>query len=64
MTKDNFLQGVHRHFIVWFVALFIFAFFEWRHPGFVSYVLPFPVLVLLPGIILAGGYAASLSLKK
>lgn len=64
MTRDNFLQAIHRHFVVWFIALFVFAFFEWRHTGFVSYVFPFPVLILLPGIILAGGYLASFSLKK
>lgn len=45
-----------RHFISWFFALFVFAFFEWRHPGFVSFVLPFPVLILLPGLILLAGY--------
>lgn len=58
------MYKLHRHFIVWFIALFVFAFFEWRHTGFVSYVFPFPVLVLLPGIILAGGYLAPFSLKK
>lgn len=49
------MYKLHRHFVAWFVALFVFAFFEWRHIGFVSYVFPFPVLVLLPGIILLGG---------
>lgn len=53
--SQELAQGVHRHFIVWFVALFVFAFFEWRHVGFVSYVFPFPALVLLPGAILFGG---------
>jgi hypothetical protein len=49
------MSAFHRHFIAWFIALFAFAFFEWRHHGFVSYVFPFPILVLLPGIILLGG---------
>lgn len=64
MTRDNLQQYAYRHFITWFVALFVFAFFEWRHPGFVSYVFPFVILVLLPGFILAARYITSLSLKK
>ena len=52
MTKDNFQQHIHRYFITWFIALGVFAFFEWRHTGFVSYVFPFPVLVFIPGALL------------
>lgn len=52
MIKSNASPVLHRHFITWFVALFVFAFFEWRHTGFVSYVFPFPTLAFLPGALL------------
>lgn len=57
MTKSNTQSKLHRHFFAWFIALFIFAFFEWRHTGFVSYVFSFPVLVFLPGALLLVAWA-------
>lgn len=50
------MTPLHRHFVVWFIAIFIFAFFEWRHPGFVSYIFPFPVVIFIPAGILVAEY--------
>ena len=41
------------HFIAWFVAVLIFGWVELAHPGFVSYVFPFPVLIVIPIILAA-----------
>lgn len=52
MEKSNTHSAFHGHFIAWFIALCAFAFFEWRHVGFVSYIFPFPLLVIMPGLML------------
>lgn len=50
------MSSLQRHFVAWFIALFVFAFFEWRHTGFVSYVFPFPMLIVFPGVLLLAEY--------
>jgi hypothetical protein len=52
MIKSNAQSALNRYFFAWFIALFAFAFFEWRHTGFVSYVFPFPFLMIAPGLVL------------
>ncbi|MFA5946143.1 MAG: HIT family protein [Patescibacteria group bacterium] len=38
-------------FLVSFISTIIFGLIEWRAPGFVSYVFPFPLLILLTGFL-------------
>lgn len=38
-------------FVVSFISTIVFGLIEWRAPGFVSYVFPFPLLILLTGIL-------------
>ena len=52
MEKTTITTVFFKHFVAWFIALPFFAYVEWRHPGFVTYLFPFPVLLVIPGLFL------------